>query len=51
MTKTKRVSEAVKELQLENRKTYTAAELKAIAVKAKVDEIDVMCFLRYGRVF
>ena len=50
-SKTERIKNAVKTLNLGHKKTYTAGELKAISIEAKVDELDVMCFLRYGRVF
>ena len=50
-SKTERIKNAVKTLNLENKKTYSAGELRAISIKAKVDELDVMCYLRYGMVF
>ena len=51
MKKENEIRQAMRRLAVERKSTYTAKELNDIAKEAKLDMIDVMCFLKYGKVY
>ena len=49
MAKKERIKKAIESLKTEKKDMYTIKELETIARAAKVELLDVMYFLRYGK--